>query len=637
MTTHYGNSHIAGIGISDPAVPTVGAIPPVHPPGHPAVKPASRDFVLQVAAHIRQLRSKSTGVYDAVGTAMRLFMGLPGVIAASHFHRNDEDQFLASTPLLCKQSFVERARKWEPHLVQAVRKTVQKRCTVIEPLPTDGFDVICSPIGDQDLPTAALCVFVDRSAVNTLTMTLLVELAAAEFGVYGASARGADRGPLDHFLRTAAAAQENGTGFRELASALESTLRVSQVLIGTKTVRGQCRLQAVSGVTAISRPSSLVTLSEEVLSEAALRNNMRICDMGNPQSLSASETQLAQLLRAGRLITGPLRDAGDHAVGGWIVVDDGTANATPRGIPLLEQCESLAPIAAGILSLINAARPSLIGRVWHGAKPLLCGNQRWATFGAALALSALLALPWPYRIRCDCELQPLTRRYVAAPYDGQLKEVLVKPGDLVSAGQILARMDRSELEWRLAAQNAEYERASKQHDASMAQRETSLAQVARLEMQRLHAQRELLKERVENLEIKSPIDGIVLAGDPKKLVGARLTIGQALFETGPLERMVVEILIPHDEVAHFAPGNRTAIRLDALPYRKLEGEIQRISPQSESRDGQNVFIAEVELENPNRLLRPGMIGRGRVTSGPHSVGWNLFHKPAARLVRVLRW
>jgi multidrug resistance efflux pump len=198
-------------------------------------------------------------------------------------------------------------------------------------------------------------------------------------------------------------------------------------------------------------------------------------------------------------------------------------------------------------------------------------------------------------------------------------------------------MDKRELEWRLASLDAEYHRARKQRDSSLATRETSSAQVARLEMERLNGERKLLRNQLTKLEIRSPIDGMVLAGDPKKLEGARLTIGQSLFETGPLDRMLVEVFVPDDEIAFLQSGNDVSVRLDALPLRTFTGTIRRVNPKSESRNNQNVFIAEVVLENPDRLLRPGMNGRARISTPAQMLGWNLFRKPIVRLVRLVRW
>lgn len=396
-------------------------------------------------------------------------------------------------------------------------------------------------------------------------------------------------------------------------------------------------MQAASGVAKISRPSKLATLGEEVLAEATLRDELKTCDSAVPQELTQAERQLSQLLRAGRLITGPLKDSEQKCIGAWIVVDDGTAGSTPRATPLIEQCISMAPVVSGITSLLESAKPSAPRRMWMRLREATIEKHRGACFLVIAVLSALLTIPRPYNIRCDCELHPVTRRYVPAPYDGQLNEVLVEPGAIVVAGQILARMDKRELEWRLASLDAEYHRARKQRDSSLATRETSSAQVARLEMERLNGERKLLRNQLTKLEIRSPIDGMVLAGDPKKLEGARLTIGQSLFETGPLDRMLVEVFVPDDEIAFLQSGNDVSVRLDALPLRTFTGTIRRVNPKSESRNNQNVFIAEVVLENPDRLLRPGMNGRARISTPAQMLGWNLFRKPIVRLVRLVRW
>lgn len=637
MSTEKSHSQTAALTSPHPAVPTVGAIPPAH-----SSRSVQRDnpasALLAVAQQLRSVRAQASDVNEAVGILMRQLMACQGVVAASHFHRDDKNQFIASTPLICKQALAARARGWEPALIQAVGESVNGgRSVTIHSLSDESLRIICCTVGDLKSPTAAFCIFMDPSVTDTSELALLMQIAASELGTYSASTKGTDRAAIDQFITAAGTLRQSGNSYQELAMALESTLRVAQVLIGTKTGRGQCRLEGASGVASIARPSKLVTVSEEVLAEAALRDEIHVADTRRPQTMNESNSQLAQLLRAGRILSGPLRDKENQRVGAWIVIDDGTANDTPRAVPLLDQCQSLAGMVAGITSLLTAAKPTLLTRILRTTVSAFSGKQKRITYSAITVLSLLLSAPWPYRLACDCELQTVKRRYVAAPYDGQLKEVLVAPGDLVTAGQILARMDRSELEWRIAAQDAEYQRASKQHDSSMAQRETSSVQVARLEMKRISAELGMLRQRAENLEIRSPIDGVVLAGDPKQLEGARLTVGQTLFETGPLDKMLVEIYIPHDEVTHFQVGNRASVRLDALPHRTFEGDVVHLNPQSESREGKNIFVAEVNLDNDNHLLRPGMIGRSRLTTTSHAIAWNLFHKPLARIIRLARW
>ena len=242
-----------------------------------------------------------------------------------------------------------------------------------------------------------------------------------------------------------------------------------------------------------------------------------------------------------------------------------------------------------------------------------------------VALAAQM-LPVPYDVNCDCELQPVTRRFVAAPFEGTLERALVEVGDTVTEGQLLARMDGKEVRWELAGNAAEYERAAKERDAHLADQKFGEAQLARLQMERLGLTTRLLEHRSENLEIRSPIDGIVVSGELKRAEGVRLSLGQTLFEIAPLDRMIVEVEIPESELAHVPPQTDAVIRLEAYPDQRLTGPLKRICPRAELRNKQQVFIGEVELPNDTGQLRPGMRGRVALPAGNSTLGWRLFHR-----------
>jgi multidrug resistance efflux pump len=223
-------------------------------------------------------------------------------------------------------------------------------------------------------------------------------------------------------------------------------------------------------------------------------------------------------------------------------------------------------------------------------------------------------------------VQPVKRRYVVVPYDGRLEAALDEPGDLVAVGQTLALMDGREIQWELGTLNAELKRAEKNHDTALAAHETAQAQMARLEAERLRLKIRLLEERLGNLEIKSPIAGIVIGGDPKESAGARLTMGQTILEVGPLDEMAVELSIPEEDIAHVQLGQQVRFRLTAHPLRTYDGTIDRIHPRAETRDTENVFVAQVKVCNADASLRPGMEGSAKIATARHAWGWNLFHK-----------
>ena len=68
----------------------------------------------------------------------------------------------------------------------------------------------------------------------------------------------------------------------------------------------------------------------------------------------------------------------------------------------------------------------------------------------------------------------------------------------------------------------------------MAAGKTAAAQIDQLEIQRQEVKRQLLERRLANLEIKSPIDGIVVAGDLQRSEGVPVNVGQVLYEVAPL-------------------------------------------------------------------------------------------------------
>jgi len=140
-------------------------------------------------------------------------------------------------------------------------------------------------------------------------------------------------------------------------------------------------------------------------------------------------------------------------------------------------------------------------------------------FAVALA-AALLFVPVPHRVPCNCQLEPVTRRFVAAPFAGPLKETFVEPGDLVKQGQLLARMDGREIRWELSGVQADLYRAAKQRAGHVAS--TKLAKPKWPAMKSIGSSFGTASQGPRSdLEIRSPVDGMVVSGDLKDAEGMR--------------------------------------------------------------------------------------------------------------------
>lgn len=256
---------------------------------------------------------------------------------------------------------------------------------------------------------------------------------------------------------------------------------------------------------------------------------------------------------------------------------------------------------------------------------------------AIVAVVALMFLPLPYKVKYDCELQPVVRRYVAAPFDATLEKSFVEPGDLVTKDQPLAQIDGREIRWERAGLAAEMSRAAKERDGHLATHEFGAAELARHEMERLDVKAKLLEHRDQHLELRSPIDGIVISGDHKKAEGVPLSVGQTLFEIAPLDSMIVEIAIPEEDIRHVRSDQSLEVVLDAFPSERFLCRLARIHPRSEVLESEHVFIGEVDLDNPDQQLRPGMQGTVSISTARHALGWNLFHKPWEKMLYWMGW
>jgi len=324
--------------------------------------------------------------------------------------------------------------------------------------------------------------------------------------------------------------------------------------------------------------------------------------------------------------------------------DDAEHAGKVRAESLQEQTASAAqfltasngPVSA-TLALLDRTAPGL-SQYLHRAWRKIYTTRRRRTVGIVTGLvTAVMLLPLHYEVDCDAELQPVSRRFVAAPFEGTLRECRVRPGEYVQKDTLLAVMDEREIEYELAGLVADISRARTEQNTHRSGHEYSDAKIAAHEVERLRQRSELLEYRSENLELRSPIDGIVVSGDLKDSEGVPLKTGDSLFEIAPLDKMTIEIAIPEEDMRQVSVGMPVQLTLDAMPSEQLHSRIIRIHPAAELRDHENVFIAEAEILNEDETYRPGMRGSATIQSHRHPLGWNLFHKPVARLTGWLGW
>lgn len=202
-----------------------------------------------------------------------------------------------------------------------------------------------------------------------------------------------------------------------------------------------------------------------------------------------------------------------------------------------------------------------------------------------------------------------------APQSGsRIRKINVEVGDYVAKGQVLAEMDRLQLDQlKLQLQNdsTEFSRIKalfEQGGVSQSDYEaTELAYKVR---------RTNYKNLLENTILVAPISGFVTARNYDE--GDMYSMSQPLFTVQQVTPVKLLVGISESEYTKVKKGDKIDITVDALPGRHFEGRVNRLYPTINA--ATHTFQAEVLVPNNDRVLRPGMYARVTVTFGTnHSV------------------
>lgn len=281
--------------------------------------------------------------------------------------------------------------------------------------------------------------------------------------------------------------------------------------------------------------------------------------------------------------------------------------------------DHMAAFAAPVLALLAERERSLRWR-WQQAWarwPLLQRRRARLALGGATAalLLVLLALPLPHHLGGHARVEGAVQRTLVAPAAGFLKQVHVRPGDTVKAGQVLLEMADEDLlleRERWAGQLAQVDSALAEANAK-ADRAQVMIQIAR--RTQAQAQLELVQWQLDRSRLLAPFDAVVVQGDLSQRLGAPLEAGAELLTLAPAGQFRVVVEIDEAQITRVQPGQAGSLALSALPWDTLALRVQRITPMAQAVAGRNIFEVEAELLDPPAGLRPGLSGSARVQVG----------------------
>ncbi len=227
-----------------------------------------------------------------------------------------------------------------------------------------------------------------------------------------------------------------------------------------------------------------------------------------------------------------------------------------------------------------------------------------ATICILLILGALFFVPFPSSLSCRVLVVPKTLEAVYARQSGSVIDLAITNGQHVEVNQVLARLENLPLKFALTEKQNALEKLIFKRDAALRigmlgfNGGQSLADVSAFneEIQKLQNSIDVERRQLAWLEIRSPVAGTVVATplegelpgkfetpleDRQPVVlgfhdGITIRRGERFCEIADLNQWEAIILLTERQVKFTELGQKTRIRLHALPGTTLETEIQTI-------------------------------------------------------------
>jgi HlyD family secretion protein len=279
------------------------------------------------------------------------------------------------------------------------------------------------------------------------------------------------------------------------------------------------------------------------------------------------------------------------------------------------------------------------------------------------------------------KVEPITKVEVKSKASGIVKKLLVEYGDRVKKGQLLAQLDKIEIQAgveqsrasldaaqaNLESSKADYERAKvdaegpdvpllkRAYDRALqmqkdgvvsmsalddAEKEYKLAvnkqNVARAQMLVLQARTaqakaqvaqdganlKQLEEQLNYTDIVSPIDGIILSRDVEMgdAVSSILVLGSGatlVMTIGDTSQVYVKGKVDESDIGRVYMGQPARIKVESFKDKTFNGVVNKISPMGVEKDNVTTFEVRVSIQNPGGELKAEMTANAEIILEEH--------------------
>lgn len=225
-------------------------------------------------------------------------------------------------------------------------------------------------------------------------------------------------------------------------------------------------------------------------------------------------------------------------------------------------------------------------------------------------------------------LTPLTEATVKAKVAGELVAVAVREGESVTRGQMLARIDPTEVQARVAAREADVQAAKAQLDWAGKNRDQQKAlldkafisqsafdniqsnyDVAAARLRAASAELVVARKSLGDAVLTAPFSGIVSQRHAQP--GERVALDARVVSIVDLSRLQLEASVPPAAIGQVQVGQTMNFRVEGFGEREFAGRIERINPSATA--GSRSISVYAVIDNREGLLRGGMFAQGGLT------------------------
>lgn len=216
---------------------------------------------------------------------------------------------------------------------------------------------------------------------------------------------------------------------------------------------------------------------------------------------------------------------------------------------------------------------------------------------------------------------------VKARVSGEVRDVLVREGEAVKAGQVLVRMDTSEYQARvdqargsLNAARAQVDIATKTRDNNQAlldkgfisrnafDNAASQYAIAQANVDAARGALEVVQKSLNDTVIRAPMSGLVSLRSVQP--GEKVSSDNRLLDIINLQNMELEAAVPTSDIGQVVLGQPVTLRVEGLD-KSFSGRVTRINPSTQT--GSRSVLVYVQVPNPQGLLRAGMFAEAQLT------------------------